>query len=226
MGTRKTKPLSQARLRKERAFERTRENMSEFGRASAANRLLRSALKDVLYNVADRYLSGRLTKRMMRIVLSDTVHGRGKRIITPESLPMLEGFNFNRAKALNDAFYAPYEVHFMRTTGLATLSIPFFNACTMADGGAGANAFSLAGSAVAVDFGSGQFVQANYQTGIISSIDADTRSIHITVALPAGIRHPVIILLGIEFYILGKDPRPSLADKAFNAMSVVKVFAQ
>lgn len=226
MATRKTKPLSRKRIQREQAFERTRENMSEFGRAGAANRLLRLALKEVLSNVADRYLSGRLTKRMMRIVLSDAVHARGRRCITAQALLLLEGFNFNRERALCDAFYAPYEAEFTRTTGRVTLSIPFFNAHTMADGGGGANAFSLAGAALAIDFSSGRFELAKYQTAILSSNDTHTRALHISVALPAGIPHPVILLLGIEFYTLSAAPAPSVVDKAFNAMAVVKVFTE
>jgi hypothetical protein len=224
MPTRKTKSLSKKRIQQEPAFERTRENMSEFGRAGTANRLLRSALKDVLSNVADRYVSGRLTKRMMRIVQSDPVRERGQRIISPEALPILEGFNFNRNRSLSDAFYAPYEVHFKRATGLVTLSIPFFNATTMAETEAGATSYSLFGCAVAIDFARGQVEQARYQTDVIEDNDKDTRSIHITVSLPAGIFHPVIIVLGIEFYGNGAAQKRSVMDKAFNAMSVVKVF--
>ncbi len=48
----------------------------------------------------------RLTKRMVRIIQSDPVRKRGERIVGPEALPMLEGFNFNRNKLLADTLYA------------------------------------------------------------------------------------------------------------------------
>lgn len=223
MPTRKTTSLTKKRIEQEQAFERTRENMSEFGRAGTANRLLRSALKPILVKVADRYVSGRLTKRMMCIIQSDPVNGRGERIISAQALSMLEGFNFNRNKSLNDTLYATYHISYDRVTGLATIQIPFFNATAMVDTASGADSYSFIACALAIDFTHQQVEYAHQQTDIITVNNTTTKSIHISLSLPAGNIHPVIITLGVEFYDLNDDHKHVIINKACNAMAVVKV---
>ncbi|WP_315823272.1 hypothetical protein [Paraflavitalea speifideaquila] len=112
------------RIYKDKAFERTRENMTEFGRAGKANKILRQAMSE-LRGMSDRYVSGRLTKRMLRIIQSDPIRGRGKSDGHPEALPMLEGFNFNRYKLLADTLYAPWYLYLDHAAGLFRIHIPF-----------------------------------------------------------------------------------------------------
>lgn len=213
MPARKYATLNKKRIHKDTAFERTRENMAEFGRAGSANKLLRQAFGEVLPYVADRYISGRLTKRMIRIVHSDPVRGRGRRIVTAAALPMLEGFNFNRDRALVDTLYAPYNISFDRTTGLIAIHLPFFKAGTMVDGLSKAASCCIIGCAAAIDFRRQQTAFVQQDTGILKFISTNTRSIHLDLQLPANNPHPVIVALGVEFP----------GDKKFNAMAIVKV---
>ena len=215
MPTRKTRALTQKRTPQGRAFGRTRENMSEFGRAGAANKLFRNAFREVLIHVADRYISGRLTKRMLRILHTDPVSSRGARIITPVALPMLEGFNFNRDTALGDTLYAPYHISFNYVTCLAGIHLPFFNTATMVNTLSNADSFSIIGCAAAIDFVGQETEFVQQQTDFITFTSFHPASIHFALQLPPGNKHPVIIAIGVMF--------PD--DKKFNAMAVVKVFS-
>jgi hypothetical protein len=208
--------LTKKRIHEDAAFERTRENMSEFGRAGVANRLVREAFLIVLQNISDRYVSGRLTKRMVRIIHSDPVRKRGERIVTPEALPMLEGFNFNRNKLLADTLYAPWYLYQDHAAGLFKIQIPFFNAITMVDTQTDAIDYCLTACATSIDFEQREVSTVTQQSPLIQINDTSTRSIQLSLTLPPGNPHPVIITLGVEFHGMS-IPRPS------NAMAVIKV---
>jgi hypothetical protein len=218
----KNKSNRRKQIYKDAAFERTRENMSEFGRAGMANRLLRNALSEVGKNFSDRYVSGRLTKRMLRIIHSDPIRGRGDRLVTPEALPMLEGFNFNRNKLLADTLYAPWYLYLDHAAGLFRIHIPFFDAITMIDIKADAADFCLVAFATAIDFEKRDMVTATQQSQPISMNDISTKSINLTLNIPPGNPHPVMLTLGVEFYgvHIPEAPEPT---RSFNAMAVIKV---
>lgn len=218
--TRKNK-LTKKRIHEDAAFERTRENMSEFGRAGMANRLVREAIIEVLQNISDRYVSGRLTKRMVRIIHSDPVRKRGERMITPEALPMLEGFNFNRNKLLGDTLYAPWYLYQDHAAGLFKIQIPFFNAGTMIDTLTDATSFRLTACAITIDFEKQEENAVTQQSHLIQMNDTSTRSIQLSLTLAPGNPYPVIITLGVVFYGMSIPLPP--AHRLPNAMAVIKV---
>lgn len=220
---RKKKTPDSKQIDKDAAFTRTRENMSEFGRAGEANRLVREAFVEVLRNISDRYVSGRLTKRMVRIIHSDPVRGRGERIVTPEALPLLEGFNFNRNKLLADTLYAAWYLYQDHAAGLFKVQMPFFNAGTMVDTQTNATAFSLTACAAAIDFEKRETSMVTQQSNLIQMNDTSTRSIQLNLILPPGNAHPVIITLGVEFYGMSIPKPPTPLYRLPNAMAVIKV---
>ncbi len=219
--TRKNK-LTKKRIHEDEAFARTRENMSEFGRAGESNRLVREAFTVELQNISDRYVSGRLTKRMIRIIQSDPVRRRGERIVGPEALPMLEGFNFNRNKLLADTLYAPWYLYQDHAAGLFKIQIPFFNAGTMVDTQTDAIEYRLIACAAAIDFENRDVNTVTQQSHRIQVNDTTTRSIQLGLTFPAGNPHPVIITLGVKFFGMGisKSPAPG---GTLNTMAVIKV---
>ena len=65
------------RIANDPAFQRTRENGSEFGRAGKAGKILRTALRAVLINSADGRMVSRLTQQMIKVIQADAVSVRG-----------------------------------------------------------------------------------------------------------------------------------------------------
>ncbi|MFA6278267.1 MAG: hypothetical protein WC622_16075 [Pedobacter sp.] len=59
--------IEKSRIESDPAFQRTRENGSEFGRAGKAGKLLRTALRALLLNSADDRMVSRLTKEMLKL---------------------------------------------------------------------------------------------------------------------------------------------------------------
>lgn len=82
-------------------------------------------------NKADRYVSGRLTKTMYRILQSDTVSNRGEHRVTRGELNLLEGFNFNSDTSLQNVLWAPYSVMIDHGVTQAIISFPSFMARAM-----------------------------------------------------------------------------------------------
>lgn len=70
--------IDASRIASDPAFQRTRENGSEFGRAGKAGKLLRTALRPLLLNSADNRMVSRLTQSMMKVIQADLVSERGQ----------------------------------------------------------------------------------------------------------------------------------------------------
>ena len=88
-------PISAAQIANDPAFQRTRENMAEFGRAGKASKLLRNALRQVLQYSKDAKVTGRLTGEFSRVIKADLTNTRGQRNVIDGEAELLMGFNFN-----------------------------------------------------------------------------------------------------------------------------------
>lgn len=92
--------VSKERMMKDPAFERTRENMGEFGHCATAGKMLRNATGGLVKKANDRRLTSRLQKIMSEIKALDSFSARGKRKVadgmaTEEGKMLLKGFDFN-----------------------------------------------------------------------------------------------------------------------------------
>ncbi|MDF2188253.1 hypothetical protein [Paraflavitalea sp. CAU 1676] len=224
MPRRKSNPLTRKRLLKDPAFERSRENMADFARAGSANKLLRRALRPIIPLCADRYLSGRLTKRMAAIVYSDPAGSRGAQKITREALPILTGFNLNKAKYLQDAFYACYEVTADLDNGKIELYVPYLMASTMFNAPSSTHQVEVMACAASVDFDRQEIHYLETARQQFAVNDTAIRSVRLAIDVGKETTDPIIVLLGINYLTAVCDNKMAIIDKALNAMAVVKVF--
>ena len=114
------------RIANDPAFQRTRENGAEFGRAGAAGKVLRTSLRSLLQNTADSRMVGRLTREMMKVIQADAVNERGLRNVIDGEAELLEGFDFNVNGKLGTTLYAPFTGAINRVTGELVVTIPAF----------------------------------------------------------------------------------------------------
>ncbi|HEY1022135.1 MAG TPA: hypothetical protein VGE06_07465 [Flavisolibacter sp.] len=96
------------RIASDPAFQRTRENGAEFGRAGKGGKLLRNALRGVLQRASDGRVVSRLTKEMMRVIKADSTSQRGQRNVVDGEAELLTGFDFNLNAKLGATLHAPY----------------------------------------------------------------------------------------------------------------------
>jgi len=85
--------IEASRIASDPAFQRTRENGSEFGRGGKAGKLLRTAFRPLLLNSADGRMVSRLKKRMVKVVQEDLVSDRGLRNVIDGESELLFKFN-------------------------------------------------------------------------------------------------------------------------------------
>src|SRR6478609_1487692 len=109
--------IDASRIKNDPAFQRTRENGSEFGRAGKAGKTLRTALRTLLMNSADSRMVSRLTQAMMKVIQADSVSERGLRNVIDGEASLLTGFEFNIGGKLGTSLFVPYEVGINRETG-------------------------------------------------------------------------------------------------------------
>ncbi len=109
-------------------FERTRENMNEFGGCAKAGKSVRSGLSNLIRTMADSQVTGRLTSIMKKINLEDGTEARGYRKIEITSQRQyLEGFNFDKNLSFNSVVNIDFDTTHVTARNEGDLILPAFN---------------------------------------------------------------------------------------------------
>ena len=209
-----------SRIATDPAFERTRENNAEFGRAGKA---LRSALRGLLQKAADKRMVSRLTKEMVRVLQADVTNQRGQRNVIDGEAELLEGFDFNINGKLGTTLFAPYTASIDRVTGEAKVTLASFIPGNMVAAPGGTTHFKLFAAGAEVDFETGLFQSSVQESAVLPWDQTPTALIDLSNALPANSPHPLFLVLGIEFMQQVNGSQYPLKNGAFNAMAIVKV---
>ena len=200
------------------AFQRTRENMNEFGGCALAGKLLRTAFSSLLKSMADNRVTGRITAIMKKINLEDGSEARGQRAVLITQAPQyLEDFEFNKNLSTLGVFKAPYTLTEGATRESATLDIPAFNPASYLNVPAGATHFRLilgiaAIPDVVMDTTENAYIRkiprssdpTDIQYSDYTAVDAVTSAISVVATLPNAYvptsDESIVTVLGIEFY--------------------------
>ena len=135
--------IDASRIASDPAFQRTRENGSEFGRAGKAGKLLRTALRPLLINSADGRMVSRLTQAMVKVIQADLVSDRGLRNVIDGEAELLFGFEFNIRGKLGTSLYAPFVAAIDRVSGEITVDIASFIPANMIAAPSGTTHFKI-----------------------------------------------------------------------------------
>lgn len=211
------------RIASDPAFQRTRENGQEFGRAGKGGKLLRNALRGVLQRASDGRVVSRLTKEMMRVIKADSTSQRGQRNVVDGEAELLTGFDFNLNAKLGATLHASYTATIDRVTGACTIEVPSFVPLHAITAPGGTTHFQLFAAAAAIDFEGEVYSSAQQESGVLPWDVTPTAAIQLVHALPAGSTHPLFLVLGISFSQAVNGEMYPLKNGAFNALAVVKV---
>ena len=212
-----------ARIANDPAFQRTRENGLEFGRAGKAGKLLRDSVRGLLLNASDSKMVARLTRQMVRVVKLDAVNPRGERNVIDGETELLEGFEFNLRGKLGASFYAPYTASIDRATGKLTVDIPAFLPINMIAAPAGTTHFKVISGGTEVDFTNDTFVTDTKESDILPLDGTPTEAMNLENSVTAGSTLPLFIAMGLEFFQEVNGVMYSLKNGAYNSLSLVKV---
>lgn len=201
------------------AFKRTRENMNEFGGCALTAKSVRMGLAQLMSQMSDGQLTGRLTGIMKKINLEDKSEARGVRAVLVSAQPKyLVGLNFNKNISFNGVVFVPYSVTAEADRTGATLTIPAFNIASGIKVPSGATHFRFVNAvSVISDFAYNSVTKVyepmepalNELSNITYSDYIDVGAIQsdeitVTSALPAGTElTPNVSLIqsvGVEFY--------------------------
>jgi hypothetical protein len=120
--------IDRERIATEPRFARTRETGAEFGYASRVGKLIRYGIKAACGTAESGDTHYRLAARLMQLVQQDSVHGRGQRRLTPDTIGLLEGFEWNEQARLNALLRRPAEVIMDGARGIVRCTIKDFSA--------------------------------------------------------------------------------------------------
>ena len=215
--------IAPGRIRTDAAFQRTRENNQEFGRAGKAGKVLRNAVRSLMQNAKDSRVTSRLTKVMITVLQADATSLRGQRNVLDGEAELLEGFEFNEAAKLSATLFTPYTATVNRTTGAATLNIPAFVPAQSISAPDGVTHFKIVSGATAIDFEGGTSVTDLQDSGILPWDNLQTAAITLAHTLPPASEHPVFLLMGIIFYQKVNGADYPLKNGVYNTLSIVKV---
>jgi len=215
--------VSADKIANDPAFQRTRENGEEFGRAGKAGKLLRNSIRAMLQNASDSRMVSRLTQKMVEVVQEDAVNPRGQRNVIDGEAELLEGFEFNISGKLGTTLYAPYTSTIDRVAGTLVVSIPAFVPLNMVAAPGGSTHFKIVSAGTEVDFENETFVVATSETAVLPWDTTATAVINLSNAVTANSVHPLFLALGIEFYQEVNGQMYPLKNGAYNALALVKV---
>lgn len=215
--------VSADKIANDPAFQRTRENGAEFGRAGKAGKVLRTSLRALLQNASDSRMVSRLTTEMLKVVQADTTNTRGQRNVIDGEAELLQGFEFNINGKLGTTLYAPFTAAIDRAAGSLTVDIPAFVPIHMIAAPGGSTHYKIISAGVEVDFENETYVVDSQDTAIQPWDATATAAISLANAVTAASTHPLFLALGIEFYQEVNGQMYPLKNGAFNALALVQV---
>ena len=211
------------RIKNDPAFERTRENGAEFGRAGVASKLLRTALRGLLISGSDSRMASRLTREMVKVIQADATNPRGQRNVIDGEAELLIGFEFNENGKLSRTFFAPYTTNIDRAAGSLAVNIPLFIPGNMIAAPQGATHCRLIAAGIEVDFENGVYVVNTSQSADIVLGTQNEPVLALNNAVTPASTRPLFLAFGIEFRQQVNGQLYPLKNGAFNALALVAV---
>ena len=215
--------IDASRIASDPAFQRTRENGSEFGRAGKAGKVLRTALRPLLINSADGRMVSRLTQAMVKVIQADLVSERGLRNVIDGEAELLFGFEFNIRGKLGTSLYAPFVGAIDRVAGEITVDLASFIPSNMIAAPSGTTHFKIISGGAEIDFETETYVVATSETAILPWDATPTAVISQVNAVTPASTKPLFLALGVEFYQQINGTMYPLKNGAFNPLSIAKV---
>jgi hypothetical protein len=215
--------IDASRIASDPAFQRTRENGSEFGRAGKAGKILRTALRAVLINSADGRMVSRLTQAMVKVIQADVTSVRGLRNVIDGEAELLSGFEFNIRGKLGTSLFAPFVGTIDRAAGDITVDLAPFIPTNMIAAPSGSTHFKIISAGTEIDFEAETFVVTNSETAILPWDAVPTVAISQTNPVTPASTKPLFLALGVEFYQEVNGQMYSLKNGAYNPLALVKV---
>lgn len=211
------------RIASDPAFQRTRENGAEFGRAGKAGKILRSALRPILIHSSDSKMVSRLTQQMVKVIQADMTSARGLRNVIDGEAELLSGFDFNITGKLGTILFAPFESSIDRSSGDLSISLAPFVPINMIAAPGGTTHYKIISAGAEIDFEAEKFVVSHSETALLPWDAVATVAVNQTNAVTPASTKPLFLALGIAFYQEVNGQMYSLKNGANNPLALVQI---
>lgn len=215
--------ITAERLLNDPRYQRTRENMAEFGRAGKAGKVLRASIQNLLRTSSDRRMVSRLTKEMVKVIQMDAVNPRGQRNVIDGEAELLLGFDFNIHGKLEHSISAPFTATIDRVTGDAVVAVEAFIPTEDLRPPAGSTHYKLVAAAMDINFENGTFVSEKNATPVQPIDTVMTTALQLNNNLPENSVNPLFLVFGISFYQEVNGTFYELKNGVYNALQIVSV---
>lgn len=215
--------VDKERIKNDPAFQRTRENGSEFGKAGRAGRVIRTAFRLLLQNAADKKVTSRLTKEMIKVLQTDPTNARGERTVTDGDQNLLLGFDFNINSQLSATLFAPYSTAIDRVAGTLNVNLPEFMPGNTIVGPQGATHAKIVSAGAAVNFETETFEVTVTKSNDIVLGNQLQEAIELSNAVPANSPLSLFLVLGLEFVQSVNGVMYPLKNGSFNPLTIVAI---
>ncbi len=215
--------IDASRIKNDPAFQRTRENGSEFGRAGKAGKVLRTAFRTMLMNSSDSRMVSRLTQAMMKVIQADSVSERGLRNVIDGEAELLTGFEFNIGGKLGTSLFVPYTVAIDRISGEISVNFDAFVPGNLIAAPSGTTHFKIISAGAEIDFENETYVTDNSSSDIIPWDFTSIPALPQINELTPNSTKPMFLIVGMEFYQEVNGQMYSLKNGAYNPLAIVKV---
>ncbi|MBE0392028.1 hypothetical protein [Flavobacterium sp. PL002] len=212
-----------SRIANDPAFQRTRENGAEFGRAGKAGKTLRTALRGLLLNASDGKVASRLTQRMIKVIQADLVNERGLRNVIDGEAELLIGFEFNISGKLRSSLFAPFVGAIDRVSGVLSIDLASFVPANMLAAPGGTTHFKITSAGTAVNFELETFVVATSESALIKWDTSPTVAIHHDNVLEPNSVSPLFLALGVVYYQEVNGKMYPLKNGSYNPLALILI---
>ncbi len=215
--------VSKDRILNDPAFERTRENGSEFGHSASSGKLLRTSVRNLMIRAKDNRVTSRLTQVMSKVKNADATSIRGERnvatgLATADGKLELKGFDFNNRALLSSVLFAPFTID--NATG--EISIPDLNPANDVSYPVRATHISITSAFLDVNFDTTENA-IEFSPTVNIPIDNTTATQTLTpAAVPSGTGNKIYLIL-IEFFQEVNGVQYQLKNGAYNVLTIVDV---
>lgn len=189
---------SKERIATQPAFQRTRENNSEFAHAVAMASGLRKAFMPLLGKAVDKQLMSRLVQALLGVIHTDTGNERGARKVADGKLSLLRGFALHAGPALEAVLRVPVEAGTDHDAGTAWVKLPAFVPAQTIAAPKGATHYRLGVGAAFVGPGKDSSPLQQVHSEILPLDGAATLPLRLETAWPQGAGELLFIVLQLE----------------------------
>lgn len=212
--------VSKERIMTDPKYARTRENLKEFTENARTVKMVKDTIRPAVLRIADAKLHNRLIREMMKVLRTDPVNGRGKRIVAEGDWNLIQGFEINSSAVLSGSVKT--EITVTNTPTEWGFSIDPFLPVDFLSIPLGATHFKLMAAGASFDFQAGtkSFI---LDAGINHPLEELTGIISMTIP-KAGLPEPnKLFIMGIEFLQVVNGQNYAFNSEEHNAAAIITV---